>query len=154
MLIFDRLTQRDLPLSYRVIAIDIPLLAGLPEIARETAKNLVEKEQWTQWRWWNYIVDFHAGELSEKQLLELAGPFSNTTCMAKYAVAVRAVADGDRPKALEFFSQVRETKRIAWFPYDWGSAFASRMEGDSGWGSWVRAKRSGAASSGPQVGIE
>jgi hypothetical protein len=134
--IYEQLSRQDLPLSGKVIILDILLLLGDFEGAQRAAQAISSAQWSTQWRWYHYLADYHSGNLSEEDLLAQAKPFGGSLCVAYYAIALRSFSQGDLDKAKEYFSKTRETPRVTWAAYHWGKAFAKRMEQDQTFGSW------------------
>jgi hypothetical protein len=82
------------------IALDIPLLCGDTEAAREASTKLLGRDRpSTTWGWWEYRAKYLAGQEPEQEFLARVGPFSDLACIAHYTVAIKALTDGYRRKA-------------------------------------------------------
>ncbi len=129
--------HEDMPLSYYAITLDVPLLLGDPDRARTAAKSIPASRRWTQWRWWDYVVEYYADEIDDAELLKRCGPFSNSGCVAFYVIGMKALAYGYRDKARQYFAKSRDTYTVGWSPYHWAKAFADRLERDEQWPNWI-----------------
>ena len=135
--IFEECMHEDMPLTYYAVALDIPFLLGDAELGRSAAQGVSASRRYTQWRWWDYVIEYYADEISEAELLRRCGPFSNSGCVAHYVIGMKALAHGDREKARMHFAKSRDTRTVAWSPYHWAKAFADRLERDEQWPNWI-----------------
>ena len=80
------------------------------------------------------MLDFHAREMAmtEAELIEKAAPFSNAGSMANYAIAVKAMGDGDVEKAKEYFRKTIATRRVGWWNYHWAKVYLKHLENTKG----------------------
>jgi tetratricopeptide (TPR) repeat protein len=138
MEIIRRLQKEDVMTPMKIIALDIPLLAGMPDEAIKMSKNLLESNHMSgEWRWWKYIAEYRANEMEEEELLRRAGPFGLSRCMANYEIAMRLLALGDREKAETYFRETRRTGIVAAWNYYLAQVVLQRMREDLLWPRWI-----------------
>ena len=102
--------------------------------AKELAKAYLNRQDnWELWDWSTLAVQYHAGELTEEQLLEAANPFREELCVARYNVGVWHLARGEQEVAKKHFEGVIETGRTGWGCYTRAKAFLKRLEENPRW---------------------
>jgi tetratricopeptide (TPR) repeat protein len=142
MQMFQELKKQDLPGPHLSIAMDIPLLLGNYDEVRNASRRLLQSSRLArQWRWFEYVVAFHAGEITEDDLIARAEPFSNARCMAHYAIAMKALAFDNREKARRHFEEAAATGQVGWWSYHWSQAYLQRMKEDPTWPAWIPATK-------------
>ncbi len=124
-------------LTHYVLATEVPLLMGRVELAEQLARTVPENCRWKMWRWWDYVIDYYAGEIDDVELLKRAGPFGNAGCFANYAIGMKALAGGNKAKAHEYFLRTVKLRTVTWYPYHWAKAFVHKLESDKNWPSWI-----------------
>lgn len=115
-------------------AIEVLQLMGDFARAEELAKAyLSSQDSWEFWDWSTQAVKYHAGEVTEEQLLRSAHPFHEELCVARYNVGLWHLARGDQDVAKKQFEGVIETGRIGWGCYARAKAFLKRLEQNPRW---------------------
>ena len=138
MEMFRQMAVRDLPGAYCTELLEIPLLAGQYDVARDTARQFLRSPRLVrEWRWFRYPVEHYAGLLSEEEMLQRAGPFSNAQCMAHFSIGMRALSRGDREKAKRHFQETVASRQVGWYNYYLAKGFLLRMEKDPEWPNWI-----------------
>ncbi len=131
---FHELQNETVPDAYLLEVLDIPLLLGRFDLAEDLIQRLCNSETLQrQWRWYLYPAQYFAGELDEEEMLQRAEPFCNARCMAHYAVAMKALALGDREKAKRHFEETAKTGMVGAWNYAWAKAFLECMGQDPTW---------------------
>ena len=137
--IFRQLQKENMQVGLKTLALNIPLLLGMPGEAREASERLLASDVMSgEWRWFKYVTEYHAGQRRKDDLIQRAGPFSIPNCSVNFAIAMRSLAQGDRPRAREHFELTVKTGRIGSFNYHWAKAFLQRMEDEEAWPEWIR----------------
>ena len=128
--LLDTFTAReDVPKALYVLAFDLAYVLRAPDKIKELVdRGQLDEKLKPEWRWWNYCVDYHVGRIDEESLLSLAEPFSNSTCIVEYAIAMRAMGDGDVDKAKQHFERTIATRRVGWWNYHWAKVYLRHLE--------------------------
>lgn len=141
MKIFQDLRSRDLPGAYYLSLLEIPLLAGHHDVARNAANEFLKSTRTeNEWRWFKYPVQYYAGLLSDEELLRKAGPFGNAQCMAHFSIGMKSLALGEREKAKEHFRRTIATRQIGWYNCNLAKGYLMRMEQNPNWPDWIQAR--------------
>lgn len=134
MALFHDLQQRDIQIGLKAFALNIALISGEDGQAKMAANALLESGAASQeWRWYEYIINYHADKFDKDRLDQLAGPFGASRCMVHFAIGMRALAHEDRPTAMTQFEKTVTTGRAGWHDHLWAQAFLERMKEDETW---------------------
>jgi serine/threonine protein kinase len=88
-------------------------------------------------RWYEHIVEFEAGQLTQDQLLALVGNSLWNQCEAHFYVGLKHLTDGDRRGAREHFIKSAATPMIGWYEHQWSRCFLSRLDANPNWPPWI-----------------
>jgi lipoprotein NlpI len=94
---------------------------------------------WQQ-EWYQRLLDYNCGDLTEGELMKVAGGSRYNQCEAHFHVAFTKLAEGDRSGAREHFRASVTNRVFHYFDYDWSRAFLARMERDANWPPWIPVK--------------
>ena len=121
------------------IASDIYLLLGRPDKARDQAEKTLKKRNLMSETWGRRCVEYVSQQtpVAEAEFIEDAGPFGDRLVPAHYAVAMVALANGQRTKAIEHFDQVMRHGKMDWWSTAWSYAFGERLRQDKQWPRWI-----------------
>ena len=121
------------------IASDIYLLLGRPDKARDQAEKTLTKRNLFSDTWGRRCVKYISQQTpdAEAELINDAGPFGDRLVPAHYSVAMVALANGERTKAIEHFDQVMQYGKMDWWSTAWGYAFRERLRQDKQWPHWI-----------------
>jgi serine/threonine protein kinase len=118
-------------------------LLGKPSKAISSARQMRERFQplprWAR-GWYLPLLDFCAGQLSPKELLEAAGASRCHQCEAHFHIALQLLVKGDRAGAREHFRLSRDTHVLHFYEYGWSNRFLARLEQDPAWPQWIPVK--------------
>ena len=88
----DRLKHEFVDPNQRWLMLDLALVAGNRELARQLAKEFLRPDTAGSADWFNWLdglmTDYYAGEISENELLEVCGPFLVERSVAHYAIGM------------------------------------------------------------------
>jgi hypothetical protein len=84
-------------------------------------------------------LNYNAGDLTAKELLQGAGRSRWNQCLAHYNIAMTKLADGDRKGAHEHFKMAVETRASGWGEYDMSWVYQARLK-DPTWPPWIPAR--------------
>ena len=125
----DFLSRDDVPNVLYVLALDCAYLLQRPDLVQDIIRNRkLHTTLQSEWRWWGYVIDYHTDDMTEPELLEKAGPFSNSGAMANYAIAVKAMGNGHISEAKEYFRRTVATRRVGWWNYHWAKVYLKHLE--------------------------
>jgi serine/threonine protein kinase len=82
-------------------------------------------------------IEFLAGWLDERQLLERAGRSAPCLANAHFTIAMLRLAEGNRAAALEQLELSVATQAVYYFDYEWARAYKARMDADPTWPRWT-----------------
>jgi tetratricopeptide (TPR) repeat protein len=135
----NAVTETDFAYEIHVLAIDCLLLSGASDEASRAARELLLRRPTFSNRWYKYYLEYLANptQAEEERILQKAGPFRESRTWAHYAIAMVALSSGDREKAIEYFTSVRDTSLTDWWFPCWASAFLNRLEENRKWPSWI-----------------
>jgi hypothetical protein len=89
-------------------------------------------------RWneaWGGLPKFMKNEWNEEQLLEVAASRRSSLIYAYTGIAINALADGQRDRAIDFFRKAVDTGSFEQNAYGWSQAFLERLK-DPSFPSW------------------
>lgn len=100
---------------------------------------MLQKKSLCTWHWNHRILEYYADPTAEheKELLDQAGPFSNTRCFANYAIAMVSLSRGEREKARKHFEVVMKTGGYDWWHVCWARLHLARLDKDPNWPDWI-----------------
>ncbi len=122
-----------------VLALELVFLSGDTREAGKLAVQLQQGDQLFTWRWYQRILKYYAAptSINEKELLRLAGPFSNARCFANYAIAIVSLSRGEREKARKHFNVVMKTGGYDWWHVCWTRVYLAELDKDPNWPGWI-----------------
>jgi serine/threonine protein kinase len=82
-------------------------------------------------------VDYHAGGLTEEELVKAAEGSQWNQCMAHYHIGMRKLAEGDRAAARGHFDKAVTARAFYWTTYDMSWVFLARLKNDPTWPQWI-----------------
>ncbi len=88
--------------------------------------------------WYQHLLDYNCGTVTEEELLRAAGKSRWNQCEANFFIGMTRLADGDRTGAADHFRQSANTHVLLFFEYMWSRAFLARMGKDPAWPPWIR----------------
>ncbi|MFM9959900.1 MAG: protein kinase domain-containing protein [Planctomycetaceae bacterium] len=115
------------------------LLSGESEAARSESRQLRSAGTPPRLRgaFYSRLIGFHAGELSETELLNGVRGSRWDRCEALFFAALRQLARGDRAAARVLFEQCVATRCAGFLSWDWSHAVLRRWETDPQWPGWI-----------------
>jgi tetratricopeptide (TPR) repeat protein len=119
------------------------LLLGRRQQAQASYKRFrgrfVSSPLWKEF--YEAMGQFSRGEIAEDTYLAKAGRSRWQQCLARTAIGLCRLADGDRWAAREHFSQAIQTRAIWLFEWNWCEMLLSRLEKDPRWPPWIPLKK-------------
>jgi hypothetical protein len=82
-------------------------------------------------------LEFQAGTCSAADLVHAVAGSCWDQCLADYLIAMRHLAEGNRPEATKHFQIAVDTKAYFWTFHDLSWLFLARLEGNPNWPSWI-----------------
>jgi hypothetical protein len=136
--------KRRLVAMYRVHSTALLLLLGRKQLARDMSRQ-------TRQRGLHFlagikspyprVLDYLAGDLSERALLEADTTSRWHVCLAHYVIGLARLADGNRRAARHHFQKAVQARAVWMVAYDFSRVFLSRLEKDDAWPPWIAAER-------------
>ena len=86
--------------AFIVLGLDIPCILGDEKLRQrmlDRAAESVEIEQDTHWV--TKILQYHKGEITAKEWIEYASPYSNELCLAHHVIGMKALFERDTETA-------------------------------------------------------
>jgi serine/threonine protein kinase len=90
--------------------------------------------------WYERLLDYETGILTDAQLLTLAGASQWNLCEGHFYIAFKKLAEGDRASAHDHFRQSAATPVTGFIEHRWSRAFLRRMQSDPNWPPWIPAR--------------
>jgi serine/threonine protein kinase len=94
--------------------------------------------------WYERVLDYETGALTDAQLLTLAGTSQWNLCEGHFYIAMKQLAAGERVGARDHFRQCAATPVTGYLEHRWSRAFLRRMEADPNWPAWIKANAAAA----------
>src|SRR5262249_13819145 len=95
---------------------------------------------WSPQGWYHRYLDYHCGQISGDQLLQIAGTCRPKLSEAHFAIGLRHLCDGDRVAARAHFRKCVEARVFIFWDHIWGRAFLKRLEENPTWPPWILSK--------------
>lgn len=136
--VFDRIQESDVMPGLKVLAVEIALIAGRADKARDACEELLEADELRDsWRLLVYMAKYHAGRLSDQELESIAGPFRDLQSDLFPELALKAHADGKKARAKEYWGKAVDTGFIATWGYHSSLIYQSRLNDQNDWPNWI-----------------
>ncbi|MFN0053605.1 MAG: protein kinase domain-containing protein, partial [Planctomycetales bacterium] len=90
-------------------------------------------------RFYERLLDFNCGQLTEDELLRDAGRSKWDQCEAHFFAGLHRLAAGDRDAARTHFRDAVAMRCWGFMAWDWSLAFLTRMDLDPVWPAWIAA---------------
>jgi lipoprotein NlpI len=87
--------------------------------------------------WNEKLLDFLCGQVSEEQLLPVAGQSRWDLCDGYFYLGLCRLADGDPVAAKSYFQACVNTNVYWWFEWESSRLFLARMRQDPEWPRWI-----------------
>jgi tetratricopeptide (TPR) repeat protein len=128
----EELAEKYTVTDFRGLMLDILRLARRREQAKQFAQQTLDQlppyGNPTFWRWELFGIQYTAGELDEKELLDRAGPFHWEGCAAHFYVGVDALSLGDTEKAKEHLQIAHDCAAPGWWMPTLSGAYLRLVE--------------------------
>jgi serine/threonine protein kinase/transcriptional regulator of met regulon len=130
----DKLAAEAKAFNTRLLMLDIPALAQRPELAAAAAKRLLadlpKHDPAHYWRFEVTCARYWAQEpaMSDEEFLNCAGPLHIERSTAHYFIGMRAIAEGDIPKAREHLQVAAESGPAGWWYESFSKAYLKLMD--------------------------
>lgn len=110
-------------------------IAGWREAQKEKSRLPVLNREF-----FDPLLGFLCGDVSEEELLKAAGASRRNQVMAHFNIGLMHLADGDRAAAHDHFEKSVATRCFYFSDHDISRAFLKRMERDPNWPPWIPMK--------------
>ncbi len=87
--------------------------------------------------WYQQLLDYNLGLITEDRLLEAAGSSRRSQCEAHFFIGITRLADGDREGAASQFQQAVDTGVFQWLDWDYSRSYLARLKADRSWPPWI-----------------
>jgi serine/threonine protein kinase/predicted Zn-dependent protease len=143
---YQKAAGNDAPgLGVPLYAPTILLLLGEEKAAMEACRTLRRKAGPLppgRRDWYEKLLDYNCGRISEDGLIQAAGQSQQNLCEAHCFIGLHRLARGDRAGARDHFQQSADTGVFTFLEYFWSRRLLNRLEHDPAWPSWIPPKKS------------
>lgn len=123
--ILEQLEQGDACTNTRCLMLDIPSIAGRPDIAKRSAQRILDRlpasDAPSVWRFEPWQAMYVVGDLPKEELIRRAGPFLLEASGVHWCIGMHELANGNIEKAREHLEIGARLKD----PGCWGTCFST-----------------------------